>query len=134
VGVECKLLAAEGYEVMLLPFVLGSAKSLFECLHRATKRNGHSQCQKNLIIHQASPTQHTQSTNVFACNPTAIPGKTKANLRSKGKDKRQIASLPHSPILFIGADYRPTPTPHAVLICSMEVQENFDKRDIKKHR
>jgi hypothetical protein len=28
------------------------------------------------------------------CVPTAIPGKTKANCRNKGKNKRQIASLP----------------------------------------
>jgi hypothetical protein len=33
----CKLLAAEGYDVMLLPIVLGSAGTLFQCLDRATK-------------------------------------------------------------------------------------------------
>jgi hypothetical protein len=33
----CKLLAAEGYDVMLLPIVLGSAGTLFKCLDRATK-------------------------------------------------------------------------------------------------
>jgi hypothetical protein len=33
----CKLLAAEGYDVMLLPTVLGSAGTLFKCIHRATK-------------------------------------------------------------------------------------------------
>jgi hypothetical protein len=33
----CKLLAAEGYEVMLLPVVLGSAGTLFKCLDRAKK-------------------------------------------------------------------------------------------------
>jgi hypothetical protein len=31
------LLAAEGYDVMLLPIVLGSAGTLFKCLDRATK-------------------------------------------------------------------------------------------------
>jgi hypothetical protein len=31
------LLAAEGYDVMLLPIVLGSAGTLLECLDRATK-------------------------------------------------------------------------------------------------
>jgi hypothetical protein len=33
----CKLLAAEGYDVKLLPIVLGSAGTLFKCLDRATK-------------------------------------------------------------------------------------------------
>jgi hypothetical protein len=33
----CKLLAAEGYGVVLLPIVLGSAGTLFECLDGATK-------------------------------------------------------------------------------------------------
>jgi hypothetical protein len=33
----CKFLAAEGYDVMLLPIVLGSAGTLFKCLDRATK-------------------------------------------------------------------------------------------------
>jgi hypothetical protein len=33
----CKLLAGEGYDVMLLSFVLGSAGTLFKCLDRATK-------------------------------------------------------------------------------------------------
>jgi hypothetical protein len=33
----CKLLAAEGYDVTLLPIVLGSAGTLFKCLDRAPK-------------------------------------------------------------------------------------------------
>jgi hypothetical protein len=33
----CKLLAAEEYDVMLLPIVLGIAGTLFKCLDRATK-------------------------------------------------------------------------------------------------
>jgi hypothetical protein len=33
----CKLLASGGYDVMLLPIVLGSAGTLFKCLDRATK-------------------------------------------------------------------------------------------------
>jgi hypothetical protein len=33
----CKLLAAEGYDVTLLPIVLGSAGTLFKCLDRVTK-------------------------------------------------------------------------------------------------
>jgi hypothetical protein len=32
----CKLLAAEGYDVVLLPVVLASAGTLFKCLERAT--------------------------------------------------------------------------------------------------
>jgi hypothetical protein len=32
-----KLLAAEGYDVMLLPVVLGSAGTIFKCLDRVTK-------------------------------------------------------------------------------------------------
>jgi hypothetical protein len=39
----CKLLAAEGYDVMLLPVVLGSAGALYKCLDRAIKRDGDSQ-------------------------------------------------------------------------------------------
>jgi hypothetical protein len=34
---QVALLAAEGYDVMLLPIVLGSAGTLFKCLDRATK-------------------------------------------------------------------------------------------------
>jgi hypothetical protein len=34
---RCTLLAAEGYDVVLLPIVLGSAVALFKCLDRATK-------------------------------------------------------------------------------------------------
>jgi hypothetical protein len=34
----CKSLAAEGYDVMLLPVVLGSAGTHFKCLDRAKKR------------------------------------------------------------------------------------------------
>jgi hypothetical protein len=37
----CKLLAAEGYDVMLI--VLGNAGTLFKCLHRATKEMEHPQ-------------------------------------------------------------------------------------------
>jgi hypothetical protein len=33
----CKLLAAEGYDVMLLPIILRSAGTLIKCLDRATK-------------------------------------------------------------------------------------------------
>jgi len=33
----CSLLAAEGYDMMLLSVVLGSAGILFKCLDRATK-------------------------------------------------------------------------------------------------
>jgi hypothetical protein len=44
-----------------------------------------------------SPTQCTQSTD--PCVPTAIPGKAKANRTSKGKNKRQIASLSTQPVL-----------------------------------
>jgi len=33
----CKLLTHKGYEVIILPIVLGSAGSLFQCLERATK-------------------------------------------------------------------------------------------------
>jgi hypothetical protein len=33
----CRVLAAEGYDVMLLPVVLRSTGTLFKCLDRATK-------------------------------------------------------------------------------------------------
>jgi hypothetical protein len=33
----CRLLTAEGYDVVLLRLVLGSAGTLFKCLERATK-------------------------------------------------------------------------------------------------
>jgi hypothetical protein len=43
-------------------------------------------------IQQATSSQHAQSAE--HCVPTLMPGKTKANIRIEGKDKRQIASLP----------------------------------------
>jgi hypothetical protein len=83
------LLAAEEYEVMLLPVVLGSAGTLFKCLDRATQEMEIPNARKEEKKQQASSTQSTTP-----CVLTAIPGKTKANCSSKGKDKRQIASLP----------------------------------------
>jgi len=47
--VLCKLLAHEGYEVIFLPIVLGSAGTLFQCLERATKELGILSTQKNKL-------------------------------------------------------------------------------------
>jgi hypothetical protein len=47
---------------------------------------------KEGTIQQASPAQHTQSTK--PCVPTTILGNPNANLRRKGKNKKQIAFLP----------------------------------------
>jgi hypothetical protein len=85
-----KLLAAEGYDVMLLPVVLGSAGTLFKCLDRATKEMDISNARKR--IHTVGFTC-TVYTLYKPCVPTAILGKTKAICRNKGKNKRQIASL-----------------------------------------
>jgi hypothetical protein len=77
---------------VLLPVVLGITGILFKCLERATKEMDNPQCQKKETIQQGTFSQHTQSAE--PCVPTAIPGKTKATIRIKGKDKREIASLP----------------------------------------
>jgi hypothetical protein len=45
----CKLLAAEGYDVMLLPVVLGSAGPLFKCLERATEERDIPHARKNKL-------------------------------------------------------------------------------------
>jgi hypothetical protein len=82
---------AEGYDAMVLPVVLGSAGTLFKCLNRATKKRTFPMSEQT-NTRQASIIQHTQSTGPFV--PTTILGKTKANLRSRGMDKRQISSLP----------------------------------------
>jgi hypothetical protein len=88
----CKVLAAEGYDVMLLPIVLGSAGTLFKCLHRATQEMDISNARKIETLQQAPATQYTRSTK--PCVSAAIPGKTKANRRSKGNNKRQVVFLP----------------------------------------
>jgi hypothetical protein len=75
---------------MLLPIVLGSAGIPFKCLNRETKKMEFIMLEKR-IQPQASLTQHTQSTKPYIS--TVVPGKTKANLRNKGKDKRHIVSL-----------------------------------------
>jgi hypothetical protein len=82
----CILLATEGYGVMVLPVVLGSAGTRFTCLDPAQK-NDIPNARKS--IQQATPTHSTKP-----CVSMTIPGKAKANILSKGKDKKQIASLP----------------------------------------
>jgi len=47
--VSCKLLAHEGYEVIFLPIVLGSAGTLFQCVERATKELGILSTQKDKL-------------------------------------------------------------------------------------
>jgi len=47
--VLCKLLAHEGYEVIFLPIVLGSAGTLFQCLERATKELDDLSTQKDKL-------------------------------------------------------------------------------------
>jgi hypothetical protein len=83
------LLAAEGYDVMLLPVVLGSAGTPFKCLERATKEMDIPNARRKKLYRKLHQYTYTSK----PCVPTAIPGKTKANCRSKGKNKRQIASL-----------------------------------------
>jgi hypothetical protein len=98
-----KLLAAEGCDVMLLPIVLGSGGTLLECLDRATKVWTFPMLEKE-TIRRAPPTQYVQSTNPRV--PTAIPANAKANRRSKGKIKMQIASFP-TPICPMGQAGKP---------------------------
>jgi hypothetical protein len=107
-----KLLAAEGYDVMLLPSVLGSAGTLLKCLERATKEMDISNARSRklygkLHLHSIHSLQNLVS-------PTAIPGKTKANIRIKGKDKRQIASLPTPTCPWGRPVNRPTPSRQGV--------------------
>jgi hypothetical protein len=78
---------------MQLPIVMRSAGTLCKWLDCATKEMDIPKAKKRTIrIQQAPPIQYTQSTEPYI--PTAIPGKTKANRRSKGKNERQIASFP----------------------------------------
>jgi hypothetical protein len=104
----CKLLAAEGYDIMLLPIVLGCAGTLFKCLDRATKEICLDRATKEMDIPNARKRNYTASSTYTVytvytqstkpCVPMAIPGKTKAYCRSKGKNKRQMASLPTQPV------------------------------------
>jgi hypothetical protein len=82
---------AKGYDVMLLPVVLGSAGTLLYALIVQQKRWTFPKLEKG-TIQQASPTHYTRSTK--PCVPTAIPGQTESNRRSKGKYTRKIAFLP----------------------------------------
>jgi len=103
----CNLLATEGFDVMLLPIVLWSAGTLFKCLDRATTEMDIPNARKRKLY------SHLHSIHTLQnCVPTAILGKTQANLRSKGKNKRQIASLSH-PTLSIGLPACPF-TPNGV--------------------
>jgi hypothetical protein len=86
----CNLLAANRHDVMLLLAFVGSAGTLFKCLDWATKEMDIPNARQ-----QASFTQHKQSTS--PCVPITKPEETKANLRSKEKDKRQTTSLPTPP-------------------------------------
>jgi hypothetical protein len=106
------MLAVEGYDVVLLPVVLGSAGTLFKCLDRATKEWTFLMPEKE-TIQQVTSSQHTQSTKPSV--PTPILGKTKANLRSKGE--RQIASLP-TPTCPYGQAVKPASpfTPNSVYL------------------
>jgi hypothetical protein len=88
---SCNLLAPEGaMTYFLLPVVLGNAGDFFNALI-VQQRNRYSQFKNSKTIQQASPTRHTQSTKPGVS--TTIPEKAKLSLRSKGKEKRQTASL-----------------------------------------
>jgi hypothetical protein len=93
------MLAAEWYDVMLLPVVLGSAVTLFKCPDRAIEE---------MDIPMPETRDYKASSIYLAytgykpCVPTTTPEKANANLRSKGKDKWQIVSLP-TPICPQGA-------------------------------
>jgi hypothetical protein len=88
--------------------VLGSAGTLFKCLDRATKELDIPNARKKklyskLHLHSIHSLQNLVS-------QLTIPGKTKANCRSKGKNKRQIASLPTQPVHRGRPVNRPTPS------------------------
>jgi hypothetical protein len=65
----CKLPGAEGYDVILLPIILGSAGAFFKCLDRARKEMGIANARKGKLYSKL-PLQSTRP-----CVPTAIPGK-----------------------------------------------------------
>jgi hypothetical protein len=101
-----RLIAAEGYDVMLLPVVLGSAGTLFKFLDRATKEMDIPNARRKKLYSKLQ----LHCVYCLPCVPTAIPGKTKANCRSKGKNKRQIASLPTHSVHRGRPVNRPTPS------------------------
>jgi hypothetical protein len=88
-----KLLAAEGYDVILLSVVLGNAGTPFKCFDRATKKMDIPNARKENHTASFTDTIYTVSKKRLVPMATAIPEKIKANCRSKGKIKRQIASL-----------------------------------------
>jgi len=75
-----QLLATEGYDVMLLPILLGSAGTLFKCIDCATKGTDIPNARKSKLYTIASST-YIAYTLTQPCVATAILGKTKANLR-----------------------------------------------------
>jgi hypothetical protein len=87
----CKMVAAEEYDVMLLPIVLESAGTFPTeeiDISNARRKNLYSK----VHLHSVRSIHSTQSTGSGV--PTTMPGYTKVNLRSKGKDERHIASFP----------------------------------------
>jgi hypothetical protein len=91
---DCKLLVSEGYDVMLLPIVLRSLGTLCECLDRATTEMDIPNARKKKERNYTASSTYTVSTVFKTLCPNGDPWKDKANRRSKGKNKRQIASLP----------------------------------------
>jgi hypothetical protein len=98
-----KMLAVWGYDVILLSVVLGSAGTLFCCLDRATKEWTTPMPEEQTYTSSFTYTAYT----VYKSLTT--PGKTKANLRSKGNDKRQITSFPPQIVYRDRPVYPPPP-------------------------
>jgi hypothetical protein len=85
-----KLLATEGYDVVLFPVVLGSSGKLFKCLERAIKDIPKARKKKlcsKLHLHSIHSLQNLRSQRPYL-------ERQKANIIIKGKDKRLIASFP----------------------------------------
>jgi hypothetical protein len=88
----CKLLATEGYDVMLFPVVLGSAGTLFKCLDRTTKDMDIPNARmKKLYIKLHLHSIHSLQNLV---PPRRYLEKQKPTAEARGRVSRQIASLP----------------------------------------
>jgi hypothetical protein len=79
----CRLFAAEGYDVMLLPVVLGSAGTLFKCLDRATKEMDIPNARKR--IYTASSTYTVYTVYKTLC-PNGDTWKDKSQLQKQGDE------------------------------------------------
>jgi hypothetical protein len=106
-------LASPGYDVMLLPVVLGSAGTL-KCLDRATKEMDIPTARKKKLYSKLH--LHSIHSLQSLVSQRRLPRTAKTYPRLKRKDKRQMASLPIQPFHRGRPVNRPTPSPLAAFL------------------